>query len=51
MISRLRSLASLRVVRVTWPFAALELVRPDGRGWLICPLNFTFHQTENDREH
>ncbi|MFD4394705.1 hypothetical protein [Kitasatospora sp. NPDC058478] len=38
MIRRLRALAALRVVRVTWPFAALELVRPDGRGWLICRL-------------
>ncbi|MDH6709797.1 hypothetical protein P3T27_006546 [Kitasatospora sp. MAA19] len=47
MIRHLRALADLRVRRVTWPFPALELVRPDGRGWLICPL--PNHRTENDR--
>ena len=28
----------LRLVRVEDPIPALELVRRDGRGWLICPL-------------
>lgn len=38
---RLRSLARrcpLRVVRVDWPFPALELVPPSGRGWFLCRL-------------
>ncbi|WP_268267553.1 hypothetical protein [Streptomyces kaniharaensis] len=35
MIRRLRSLIALRVA---WPYPALELARPDGRGWLICRL-------------
>lgn len=34
----LRDLLALRIVRVTWPFPALELTRSDGRWWLICPL-------------
>lgn len=38
MIRRLRALAALRFVRVDWPWPALELARPDGRGWLICRL-------------
>ncbi|MFE6500719.1 hypothetical protein [Kitasatospora sp. NPDC057738] len=38
MIGCLRSLAALRIVRVTWPYPALGLARPDGRGWLICRL-------------
>lgn len=37
-MTRLRALAALRFRRCDWPFAALELVRPDGRGWLICRL-------------
>ncbi|WP_224273985.1 hypothetical protein [Streptomyces sp. LS1784] len=48
MIGHLRALTSLRIVRVTWPYPALELARPDGRGWLICPLP-TNYRTENDR--
>lgn len=28
----------VRVVRIDWPFPALELVRQDGTGWLLCPL-------------
>jgi len=28
----------LRVVRIDWPFPALELVRPDGHGWLLMRL-------------
>jgi hypothetical protein len=43
---RLRALAGLRIVRVDWPFRALELVRPDGRGWLICPLSLDFHSED-----
>jgi hypothetical protein len=35
---RLRALAGLRVRRITWPYPALKLQRPDGSGWLICPL-------------
>lgn len=50
MTRRLRALASLRVRRIAWPYPALELVRPDGRGWLLMPLTLN-HQTENDREH
>ncbi|MFJ9448211.1 hypothetical protein ACIRRH_41305 [Kitasatospora sp. NPDC101235] len=46
MIRRLRDLATLRIVRVTWPYPALELVRPDGRGWLLLPLNY---RTKDDR--
>jgi hypothetical protein len=42
MAARLRLVLSLRVVRVDWPFPALELVRPDGRGWLLCPLTLHF---------
>ncbi|MFG2913301.1 hypothetical protein ACGF0D_10480 [Kitasatospora sp. NPDC048298] len=38
MIRRLRNLAALRVRYCTWPYPALELTRPDGRGWLICRL-------------
>jgi hypothetical protein len=34
----LRRLLSLRIIRITSPIHALELVRPDGYGWLICPL-------------
>jgi hypothetical protein len=45
----IRRLLALRVVRITEPFAALELVRPDGTGWLLLPLTLTFN-TENDRE-
>lgn len=36
----------LRLVRITDPIPALELVRPDGRGWLICPLRA---RKENNR--
>jgi hypothetical protein len=39
---RLRNLAGLRVRRIDWPFPALELVCPDGSGWLICPLSLDF---------
>ncbi|MER5350647.1 hypothetical protein ABT093_09980 [Kitasatospora sp. NPDC002551] len=42
-MSRLRALAALRVRRIAWPYPALELVRPDGRGWLLMPLTFDFH--------
>ncbi|KDN86719.1 hypothetical protein [Kitasatospora cheerisanensis] len=44
----LRDLLTLRIVRTTWPYPALELVRPDGRGWLICPL--TLDLTTRDQE-
>ncbi|MFE1321657.1 hypothetical protein [Kitasatospora phosalacinea] len=37
----------LRLVRITDPIPALELVRPDGRGWLICPL--PGRKLENER--
>jgi hypothetical protein len=35
----LRDLLRLRIVRIDWPWPALELVHPDGRGWLLCPLS------------
>ncbi|GAA1164376.1 hypothetical protein F4556_002387 [Kitasatospora gansuensis] len=35
---RLRALLGLRVVRITDPVNALELVRPDGTGWYLCPM-------------
>jgi hypothetical protein len=28
----------LRFERIEWPYPALELVRRDGAGWLVCPL-------------
>jgi hypothetical protein len=28
----------LRIVRIDWPFPALELVRPDDTGWLLLRL-------------
>ncbi|WP_199881597.1 hypothetical protein [Streptomyces sp. CB03911] len=30
--------APLRIIRIADPIPALELVRPDGRGWLLMPL-------------
>lgn len=30
--------APLRIVRIADPIPALELVRPDGHGWLLMPL-------------
>ena len=41
-MARLRTLLALRIVRIDWPFPALELVRPDGAGWPICPLTLDF---------
>lgn len=38
----LRALLNLRIVRIDWPFPALELVRPDGTGWLLLPLSLAF---------
>ncbi|MFJ9771140.1 hypothetical protein ACIRVF_07845 [Kitasatospora sp. NPDC101157] len=46
MTRRLRALASLRIRRCDWPFRALELVRPDGRGWLLFPLTLDFHSED-----
>lgn len=37
-MSALQSLLRLRIVRVDWPWPALEIVRPDGTGWLLCRL-------------
>jgi hypothetical protein len=34
----LRDLLALRIVRIDWPFPALEIVRPDGSGWFLCRL-------------
>lgn len=34
----LRDLLRLRIIRISSPIPALELVRPDGRGWFLCPL-------------
>lgn len=45
---RVLALLRLRVRRVEWPWPALEIVRPDGTGWLLMPLTANF-QTENDR--
>ncbi|MDH6111940.1 hypothetical protein P3T36_006877 [Kitasatospora sp. MAP12-15] len=30
--------APLRIVRIDEPRPALELIRPDGRGWFLAPL-------------
>lgn len=37
-MARLLRRFPLRIVRITDPIPALELIRPDGRGWLLCPL-------------
>ncbi len=34
----IRRLLTLRIVRITKPVHCLELVRPDGYGWYLCPL-------------
>ncbi|KDN83449.1 hypothetical protein [Kitasatospora cheerisanensis] len=44
----LRDLLALRIARTNWPYPALELVRPDGRGWLLIPL--TLDLTTRDQE-
>lgn len=38
MTGRLRTLLALRIVRIAEPVSALELVRPDGFGWYLCPV-------------
>jgi hypothetical protein len=38
-VRRLRAVLALRIVRIDWPWPALKLQRPDGTGWLICPLS------------
>lgn len=45
-MTRLRALLALRIRRIDYPIPALELVRPDGRGWFLCPLP---GRKENDR--
>jgi hypothetical protein len=47
-VNRLRALRGVRIRRVTWPWPALEIVLPDGRGWLLMPLTTDFHP-ENKR--
>lgn len=37
-MARLLRRIPLRIVRITDPIPALELVRPDGRSWFLCPL-------------
>lgn len=44
--SRPRRRWPLRLVRITDPIPALELQRPDGRGWFLCPLRA---RKENNR--
>lgn len=49
MIRRLLALTGLSIRRVEWPWPALEIVRPDGTGWLLMPLTTNFHP-ENNRD-
>lgn len=37
-MARLLRRFPLRIVRITDPIPALELIRPDGCGWFLCPL-------------